>query len=419
MKKTCKQSTFIAIVLLIFSFSAKAQCLYAWKYNVPIVVTNNTTTSLSEYQVKLTVNTSSPILAGKMISTGDDIRFVDSGSCNTMPYWIESGMNTATTVIWVKLPKLPSKAHRTIKMFYGNPSAIPASNGDSTFLIFDNFPGSQLSTKWQNYENNAMYSILGNELTITSGSGTQVGTSIFVSYASFTSPVIAEMMVDSATGYYTHLGLVNSGTLTGYTLFFGANAGANNGMHMGKSFSNGGSFSTSFIDTNAKPGNLSGTWSMAWPASNIQAGSWPGGSFKAASTGLTLGGSVQVAFGMDWTSIGTTAIKWVRARNYASSEAAATVGQEELTGIDNPVLANSLKIYPNPVHDMLYIDFSNSKYNFETIDLLNIDGRTIGKYMIPQGSSTTEIPTQNIARGMYFLRINGKSESFVQKITLD
>ena len=64
-----------------------------------------------------------------------DFRF---GNCNLTTrysYWIESGINTATTKVWVKLPALAEKAMDTFYMHYNNTAAaIPSpSKFDNTF----------------------------------------------------------------------------------------------------------------------------------------------------------------------------------------------------------------------------------------------------------------------------------------------
>src|ERR1017187_3903954 len=113
----------IPLIFILSALTTKSQCLNAWKYYIPITVTNNISASLTDYQVKVIVNTASPIAAGKMISTGDDIRFIDLNSCSNLNYWIESGINTSNTIIWVKLNTLQASAGKTILMYYGNSSA--------------------------------------------------------------------------------------------------------------------------------------------------------------------------------------------------------------------------------------------------------------------------------------------------------
>jgi len=109
----------------------------AWHWRKPITISNSFG-SLSNYQVKVVLNTQELIAAGKLQPDGDDLRFTDADKITEIPYWIESGINTPSTVIWVKVPSLPVGNH-TIYVYYGNPAATRGSNGSATFEFFDDF----------------------------------------------------------------------------------------------------------------------------------------------------------------------------------------------------------------------------------------------------------------------------------------
>lgn len=51
-----------------------------------------------------------------------------------LSYWIEGGLNTQQTRIWVKIPYIPPNGSVRIVMIYGNFSAQPMSNLSATFL---------------------------------------------------------------------------------------------------------------------------------------------------------------------------------------------------------------------------------------------------------------------------------------------
>jgi len=120
-----------------------------WLYRQEIKIVN-TGAALTNYQVKLTLDTQSLISAGQMRSDCGDMRFTSSDGFTQLSYWIESGINTASTIVWVKVPSLPASTSTKIYMYYGNPSAISASNGASTFLLFDDFSDGDASD-WTNY----------------------------------------------------------------------------------------------------------------------------------------------------------------------------------------------------------------------------------------------------------------------------
>jgi hypothetical protein len=147
-----------------------------WSYrkSIPINNTQNSNT-LTDYQVLIILNTQDLISAGKMRSDCGDIRFTDSDGSTLLNYWIESGCNTATTKIWVKVPSIPANSTKTIYVYYGNPSANSLSNGDATFDFFDDFLGTSLNTsKWTVLNSsNAGVSVSNSifTITITSTSG--------------------------------------------------------------------------------------------------------------------------------------------------------------------------------------------------------------------------------------------------------
>lgn len=112
-----------------------------WLYRQTTAITNNGSAQ-TDFQVAVTLNTSSLISAGKMKSDCSDIRLTDPNGVN-LPYWIENGTNacnTSTTAIWTKIPSIPTGSSY-IYVYYGNPSAQSISNGKKVFQFFDDFSG--------------------------------------------------------------------------------------------------------------------------------------------------------------------------------------------------------------------------------------------------------------------------------------
>jgi hypothetical protein len=105
----------------------------AWLYRVPVTITSSTT--YTNQQVKIYLDTRSLISAGKMRSDCGDIRVVDSDDATPLPYWVEPGTCNAApyTIIWVKVPSIPAGS-KTIYIYYGNPSATGQSDVNSVFF---------------------------------------------------------------------------------------------------------------------------------------------------------------------------------------------------------------------------------------------------------------------------------------------
>jgi len=116
-----------------------------WLYRKPITI-NNPGPVLTDFQILVTLDTRSLIEAGEMRSNCEDIRFADLNGLTQLSYWLEAGCNTVSTKIWIKVPKIPS-GEKIIYVYYGNPIAPSLSNGDETFLFFDDFSTGNLN-KW-------------------------------------------------------------------------------------------------------------------------------------------------------------------------------------------------------------------------------------------------------------------------------
>jgi hypothetical protein len=133
------------ITVLTYAGQAAREDLGPWTDNAPVTVDNPGGGELVDFQVALTLNTAALVTLGKMNADGSDIRFVDADGTTPLPYWIESGINTDTTRIWVKIPRIPP-GEKTIRFYFGNPAAPPLSSGTHTFDFFDGFDGAVLDT---------------------------------------------------------------------------------------------------------------------------------------------------------------------------------------------------------------------------------------------------------------------------------
>jgi hypothetical protein len=125
---------YFLVLLGLFGLLPASAVPPGWLYTEPYLLTNSSAVTAYNYQVSITVNTQALVSGGQMLASGDDIRFGKDCSGSTLyNYWIESGMNTASTVIWVKVDTLYASASRTIFMFYGNTGATAVSSVPSVF----------------------------------------------------------------------------------------------------------------------------------------------------------------------------------------------------------------------------------------------------------------------------------------------
>lgn len=138
----------------------------AGAYRKPLTI-SNPGSALTDYQVVITTDTSALVQTGKMRSDCNDIRFTDTDGTTSLSYWIESGCNSSSTKMWVKIPSIPTGS-KTIYFYYGNSGASQASSGSGAFLVFDDFSANQLGTYWLG--DTSAFTISGGELSHINGS---------------------------------------------------------------------------------------------------------------------------------------------------------------------------------------------------------------------------------------------------------
>ncbi len=106
-----------------------------WYWQRAIIIYNSGS-ALSNYQVKIDLNSSNFNFVNAN-SDGSDLRVTDSDQKTQISFWIEEWDATRQTAIfWVKVPSIPA-GEKTIYLYYGNSSATNVSSGESTFILFD------------------------------------------------------------------------------------------------------------------------------------------------------------------------------------------------------------------------------------------------------------------------------------------
>jgi hypothetical protein len=97
-----------------------------------------------------------------------DIRFTKSDGATLLDYWLES-YDGGVAIFWVEVDSIPASPDTaTIYIYYGKSDATTTSNGDNTFLFFDDFLGTSLDTnKWYvGTDTNGSYTVSGGELKL-------------------------------------------------------------------------------------------------------------------------------------------------------------------------------------------------------------------------------------------------------------
>lgn len=105
----------------------------AWGFRKKVPITNSSGSEQTDFQVQITLDTSSLIAAGKMQADCDDVRVTDING-KVLPYWIEPNTcNTSETLVWAKVPSIPTDG-ADLYIYYGNASASSASSTENVFI---------------------------------------------------------------------------------------------------------------------------------------------------------------------------------------------------------------------------------------------------------------------------------------------
>jgi hypothetical protein len=128
-----KQLYTVLAALLLFSGLAAQPA--GWSHVQNFTVQNNTATQVTDYQLQLTINTQALIAANEMQANGADLRFgKECNGATQYNYWIQSGLNTTTTIVWVKIDTLPASGSMNLFMYYGNAAATGVSGIPGVFI---------------------------------------------------------------------------------------------------------------------------------------------------------------------------------------------------------------------------------------------------------------------------------------------
>lgn len=109
----------------------------AWTHRRQVMITNPNGSALFEFQVRIALNSEFDFESAK--PAGDDLRVTAGDGTTAIPFWIENWSASAReAVVWVRVGSIPV-AGAAIYLYYGNPAAGTASDGNLVFEFFDDF----------------------------------------------------------------------------------------------------------------------------------------------------------------------------------------------------------------------------------------------------------------------------------------
>ncbi|HEY3249978.1 MAG TPA: DUF2341 domain-containing protein [Ignavibacteria bacterium] len=302
-----------------------------------ITITNSNGSSYLNFQVRDSVNTQALISAGKMKADGGDIRFADS-LCNLLSYFVQSGINTTGTIIWVKISSLPANGTRIIYMFYGNPAGTSQSSGNNTFAFYEGFDNNNLGRFGPGpvCSQGTPTSMFNNGIATFSWTANVM----WVSDSAYSNSDVytAEANVTAANGNWPGLYWARS---VSPNQSMAVLMGSNN-VRVSKTPIGGTNYCNghNFVQPTFPVTTPVGLWSFTWIAAGSQVASFPGLSqWTTTDAELPRDVPLKICLGGISSGTGSYSIDWVRARKY-SPVAVTSANGSELSAPQSP--GNSL-----------------------------------------------------------------------------
>jgi methionine-rich copper-binding protein CopC len=271
-----------------------------------------------------------------------DLRFTDNDGQTLLDFWVENITGTTpnrTATVWVEVAD-NLDSNTSIFCYYNRSGASNVSNGENTFLLFDDFDGDSLDgTKWNQQTSGASVSFSSSQVTLSNSS---ISSYAWIDSATtYPYPVWTETKVDSFNG-------------SGATYRMGATTGVTPRVDNGNLYNEyavdalgteyrivGDSSSTGWTTTQTSLGGAtSGIWSFVWAATGSQKFLVNYVSKLTSANSLNSIANYYMYFGNAGSNAGSTSVDWARIRKYLSTEPAfSTAASEELgTDTTNPTI---------------------------------------------------------------------------------
>lgn len=290
-----------------------------------ITINNSNAAAYTFFEVRDSINTLALISAGKMKADGGDIRFADS-LCTPLNYFVESGINTNATKIWIRIPSLPASGSRSIYLYYGNPAAVSQSSGNNTFAFYEGFDNNNLG-RFTDAGCGVGTSTFASGVATFSWSASNIW--ISDSTYALSSVFTAEANVTAATGNWPGIYWARSTGLQSMAILMGGgNVRVSKSPISAVGYCNGHNF---VAPTNPVITPV-GIWSFTWIATGSQQASFPNyAPWTTADVELPRDQPLRLCLGGISSGAGSYSIDWVRARKYAPLSPVAANGIEATT----------------------------------------------------------------------------------------
>lgn len=319
------------VLSILLSSTAFAGPYDAWLYHRPVTVTNTTATALNGYQARLTIDTAALIAANRLQADGSDLRFASADGEVALPYHVEGGMGSASTVVWVRVPAIPASGSADILLLSGRAGQTSAASASATFDLWEPFDGDASSIFGASACGSGTMNIAAGRATLAWSSqavwASRKGGPNDDGLFPITDVYRIDAEVTAASGSWPGIHWVRDTANGSYSMLLGGN-----NVRIGESGSNASSYCFGQNWASAlqpAPPSAAGTWSLAWIATGNIWGTYPSlGVMTSTSTLFTRNQPLRVLIGGISSGSGSMTFDSIRVRKYAATEPTWSVGAE-------------------------------------------------------------------------------------------
>lgn len=410
-----KYFTFCCFLVVATSLFAQ-DCSPGWEFYRDVTIDNSAGPALTDYQVKISLNTAQLATDGKLRGDGADLR-VFTADCTLLPFWGDSLGTSQTTDIWVKIPSIAAGASTTLQVYYGRPAATSAADGDNTFLFFDDFNSESIDpAKWETVGEFAEFAVV--DSIARYGSTGSSGESRF-KFAR-TATTFSEKVIFDYNGAATNsngFGF-SSGTepleriLWRISGAFGFDT-LNQVAIMRDTISNGVALVNNYPLLRFPRGVLH-TRSVTVESNendNLQVTRFANVGLGTENTDLFVQENVNMPsfhFIMSSFNAGSpTLLDNIRVRQFTDVPPVSSIGDELMatpSGVRFLLAASEVKVFPNPASGLVNVEIATA----ESVNIVMTDvlGRRVASQKVDQlDDNTWQLDVSHLDRGIYFLQL--------------
>ncbi len=132
------------ITSFLLSTTANAWFDCDWAYRTEVTITENSGTTLTSYQVRIDLTSTSFNTDYTWSSEGQELRILDTDDLTALDFYIDAWDSVAeTATIWVTFPTIAANSNRLIYLYVGNPAETTSASSAAIFTD----PGIKFNTR--------------------------------------------------------------------------------------------------------------------------------------------------------------------------------------------------------------------------------------------------------------------------------